>query len=265
MASMTAPVVRGARPVGPLSTWSQDLSPAPRRESGTRPPCHPPRRGAIDDLPSPAPPRPQSPLPPGPPDIGTDPPLRAGPTGRIDPRRREEARPHPPRRRPQGPRAGRPPGRTSAEEWATPISTPPSTTTAAWPTPRSSPTNRAPPRRRSGAEPRRGSLPEAWSSNGCSPTTTSPTEVGSSTNQALAEYRILHKYCRPYRPQTNGKVERFHRTLLEEWAYVRPYACEAVRTRALARWLHRYNHHRVHTAIGGPPISRVTNVPREHS
>ncbi len=84
-------------------------------------------------------------------------------------------------------------------------------------------------------------------------------------NQALAEYRILHKYCRPYRPQTNGKVERFHRTLLEEWAYVRPYACEAVRTRALARWLHRYNHHRVHTAIGGPPISRVTNVPREHS
>ena len=82
-------------------------------------------------------------------------------------------------------------------------------------------------------------------------------------NEALAEHRILHKYCRPYRPQTNGKVERFHRTLLEEWAYVRPYACEAARTRALARWLHRYNHHRVHTAIGGPPISRVTNVPRE--
>ncbi len=84
-------------------------------------------------------------------------------------------------------------------------------------------------------------------------------------NAALADHRILHKYCRPYRPQTNGKVERFHRTLLEEWAYVRPYACEAVRTRALARWLHRYNHHRVHTAIGGPPISRVTNVPREHT
>ena len=84
-------------------------------------------------------------------------------------------------------------------------------------------------------------------------------------NEALAETRTIHKFCRPYRPQTNGKVERFHRTLLEEWAYVRPYACEAARTRALARWLHRYNHHRVHTAIGGPPVSRVTNLPREHS
>jgi transposase InsO family protein len=83
-------------------------------------------------------------------------------------------------------------------------------------------------------------------------------------NEALAENRIVHKFCRPYRPQTNGKVERFHRTLLEEWAYVRPYACDAARAAALARWLHRYNHHRVHTAIGGPPVSRVTNLPREH-
>jgi transposase InsO family protein len=84
-------------------------------------------------------------------------------------------------------------------------------------------------------------------------------------NQALAEAGTLHKYCRPYRPQTNGKVERFHRTLLEEWAYVRPYWREADRTRALARWLHRYNHHRVHSAVGGPPVSRVTNLPREHN
>lgn len=84
-------------------------------------------------------------------------------------------------------------------------------------------------------------------------------------NQALAEHRIVHKYCRPYRPQTNGKVERFHRTLLDEWAYVRPYTRESDRTRALAHWLHRYNHHRVHTAIGGPPISRVTNLPTEHN
>lgn len=84
-------------------------------------------------------------------------------------------------------------------------------------------------------------------------------------NRALAETGIAHRYCRPYRPQTNGKVERFHRTMLEEWAYVRPYARQEDRTRALAHWLHRYNHHRVHTAIGGPPISRVTNVPAEHS
>jgi transposase InsO family protein len=83
-------------------------------------------------------------------------------------------------------------------------------------------------------------------------------------NQALVETDIVHKYCRPYRPQTNGKVERFHRTLLEEWAYIRPYHRECDRTRALARWLHRYNHHRVHTAIGAAPISRVTNVPAEH-
>ena len=84
-------------------------------------------------------------------------------------------------------------------------------------------------------------------------------------NAALAETAVLHKYCRPYRPQTNGKVERFHRTLLEEWAYVRPYSRDADRTRAFAHWLHRYNHHRVHTAVGGPPMSRVTNVPTEHS
>ncbi len=80
-------------------------------------------------------------------------------------------------------------------------------------------------------------------------------------NEALAEGRVLHRYCRPYRPQTNGKVERFHRTLLEEWAYVQPYSRESDRTRALAHWLHRYNHHRWHTAVGGPPVSRVTNLP----
>lgn len=84
-------------------------------------------------------------------------------------------------------------------------------------------------------------------------------------NTALAQTRVIHKYCRPYRPQTNGKVERFHRTLLEEWAYVRPYARECDRTRALAHFLHRYNHHRVHTAIGDAPITRVTNLSAEHT
>ena len=71
---------------------------------------------------------------------------------------------------------------------------------------------------------------------------------------------IRHRRTRPYRPQTNGKVERFNRTLLEEWAYVRVYRSEQARTAALARWLHHYNHHRGHTALGGlPPVSRVTN------
>jgi transposase InsO family protein len=73
-------------------------------------------------------------------------------------------------------------------------------------------------------------------------------------------------YTRPYRPQTNGKVERFNRTLLEEWAYVRAYSSEAQRRRRLDSWLHTYNHHRCHTALGGqPPITRVDNLPGHYS
>jgi transposase InsO family protein len=75
-----------------------------------------------------------------------------------------------------------------------------------------------------------------------------------------------HRFTRPYRPQTNGKVERFNRTLLEEWAYVRVYRSEHARTTALAGWLHRYNHHRGHTALGGlPPVSRVTNLAGQYN
>lgn len=76
----------------------------------------------------------------------------------------------------------------------------------------------------------------------------------------LASASIAHTFIRPYRPQTNGKVERYNRTLLNEWAYARPYRSEAARTRTLAHWLHMYNHHRHHTAIAGPPISRVNNL-----
>jgi transposase InsO family protein len=77
---------------------------------------------------------------------------------------------------------------------------------------------------------------------------------------------VRHHFTRPYRPQTNGKVERFNRTLLEEWAYVRVYSSEQARTAALARWLHQYNHHRGHSALGGlPPVSRVTNLPAQYS
>jgi transposase InsO family protein len=72
---------------------------------------------------------------------------------------------------------------------------------------------------------------------------------------------ITHKRTRPYRPQTNGKVERFHRTLADEWAYARPYTTETSRRQALDPWLHTYNHHRGHTALKGlPPASRVTNL-----
>ncbi|MFJ5023623.1 integrase core domain-containing protein, partial [Streptomyces goshikiensis] len=79
--------------------------------------------------------------------------------------------------------------------------------------------------------------------------------------QALAKAGITHKRTRPYRPQTNGKVERFNRTLLDEWAYLRPYTSNDERTKALADFLHTYNHHRCHTALGGhPPISRINNA-----
>ncbi|MEE1820955.1 integrase core domain-containing protein, partial [Streptomyces sp. BE20] len=73
----------------------------------------------------------------------------------------------------------------------------------------------------------------------------------------LAASGIAHKRTRPYRPQTNGKVERFNRTLLDEWAYQRPYTSNQERTEALPDFLHAYNYHRCHTALGGqPPITR---------
>jgi transposase InsO family protein len=78
---------------------------------------------------------------------------------------------------------------------------------------------------------------------------------------ACADHGISHKRTRPCRPQTNGKVERFHRTLADEWACARPYATETERRAALDPWLHTYNHHRGHTALNGqPPASRVTNL-----
>ncbi|MBO8190105.1 IS481 family transposase, partial [Streptomyces spirodelae] len=78
---------------------------------------------------------------------------------------------------------------------------------------------------------------------------------------ALSKAGIVHKRTRPYRPQTNGKVERFNRTLLDEWAYARPYRSEQERRDAFPDWLHTYNHHRGHTALKGqPPASRVPNL-----
>lgn len=76
---------------------------------------------------------------------------------------------------------------------------------------------------------------------------------------------IQHVRIRPYRPQTNGKVERFNRTLVEEWAYARIYTSGDDRAQALQDWTHNYNHHRYHTAIGGPPITRVDNLPGSYT
>ena len=63
----------------------------------------------------------------------------------------------------------------------------------------------------------------------------------------------------------NGKAERFNPTLLAEWAYLRAWRSDPQRTRNLANWLHTYNHHRHHTAIGGPPVSRVGNLSRHYN
>ncbi len=72
---------------------------------------------------------------------------------------------------------------------------------------------------------------------------------------------IEHRRTRPYRPQTNGKVERFHRTLADEWAYARLYTSDTERCEQFPIWLHTYNHHRGHTALSGqPPVSRVPNL-----
>ena len=70
--------------------------------------------------------------------------------------------------------------------------------------------------------------------------------------------RLAHRRTRPHTPRTNGKAERFIRTLLREWAYGRAFPTSAQRTAALGRWLHYYNWHRRHRGVGGPPpISRL--------
>jgi transposase InsO family protein len=78
---------------------------------------------------------------------------------------------------------------------------------------------------------------------------------------ACTELGITPKKTRPYRPQTNGKIERFHRTMTDGWAFSKHYSSESARRNALPAWLHFYNHHRPHTAIGKlPPVSRLNNL-----
>jgi len=75
---------------------------------------------------------------------------------------------------------------------------------------------------------------------------------------ACTQLKIRHLRTRPYRPQTNGKAERFIQTLMREWAYVRPYRTSGLRARALPLFLAHYNHERPHGSLGGrPPISRI--------
>ena len=78
---------------------------------------------------------------------------------------------------------------------------------------------------------------------------------------ACRTLRIKHMRTRPRRPQTNGKAERFIRTLLASWAYGAIYRTSTERTAALDGWLWHYNHLRKHSALGHhPPITKVTNL-----
>jgi transposase InsO family protein len=75
---------------------------------------------------------------------------------------------------------------------------------------------------------------------------------------ACQELNLKQRFTRPYRPQTNGKAERFIQSALREWAYGIPYHHSRERTAMLARWTHHYNWHRPHLGIGGlPPMQRL--------
>jgi transposase InsO family protein len=77
---------------------------------------------------------------------------------------------------------------------------------------------------------------------------------------------VTHRRTRPYRPQTNGKVERFNRTITTEWAYAQTYLSDSARAATYADWLHSYNHHRPHTGLGGlVPADRIHNVTGNYS
>jgi transposase InsO family protein len=85
--------------------------------------------------------------------------------------------------------------------------------------------------------------------------------------ETAAGLGIRRKRIRPYRPQTNGKVERFNKTLLDEWAYGRLYRSNDERCRAFTRWLRSYNHRRPPTSLDGltPMAVLVNNAGGQHT
>ena len=82
-----------------------------------------------------------------------------------------------------------------------------------------------------------------------------------SLRELLARHAIQHLTTEPYRPRTNGKVERFHQTMAREWAYGLAYRSHRQRNQALPHWLDHYNRRRPHSSLRDrPPISRVHNL-----
>lgn len=82
--------------------------------------------------------------------------------------------------------------------------------------------------------------------------------TGTNWGWVCTAWGLRRRFIKPGCPWTNGKAERFNRTLLNEWAYARPWTSNSVRKRALDRFLHRYNTQRGPSALGGkPPISRL--------
>ncbi len=87
-----------------------------------------------------------------------------------------------------------------------------------------------------------------------------------SLRDLLAAREIKHLRTKPYRPQTNGKIERFHQTMRREWAYGLTYRSHHHRNQALPHWLEHYNTRRPHSGIANqPPINRVHNLRRQDS
>jgi transposase InsO family protein len=81
---------------------------------------------------------------------------------------------------------------------------------------------------------------------------------GTDWGWVCSAWQLKRRFTKPGCPWTNGKAERFNRTLLNEWAYARPWTSNALRHRGLDRFLHHYNTRRGHSALGGhPPISRL--------
>ena len=100
--------------------------------------------------------------------------------------------------------------------------------------------------------------------SGCTRSSTTTPATPTALRKLLLAHGIEHRFIRPRRPQTNGKVERYQQTLKREWGLGRVYRSSNHRAQPLSHWLHYYNTRRPHSSLDGrPPNSRVHNLPRQ--